>query len=576
MKFYYSLAPAFIGVSVAFVQPQNALALSSVEVGKVAKAITVEISNPNGSGTGVIIKREGNTYTVLTAKHVVEAQAQYEIVTPEGTHYPLNYSTVKKLPEVDLAVMQFTSNQSYPVAKVGNSDSSTEGATVYVAGFPQISAAISTSIYNFTNGQITANASKPLRDGYALVYSNDTLAGMSGGPVLNDQGELIGIHGRSDTTENFKISDKNPNVIIKTGFNLGIPINTFLRLSAKTGADVGVSAPNTPTATAPKADDFYIQAGDKYKKGDFRGAITDYNQAIKINPNYANAYYNRGIARDDLADLQGAIADYNQAIKINPNLAEAYINRGIARYDLGDKQGAIADYNQAIKINPNLALAYSNRGIARYDLGDKQGAIADYNQAIKINPNLAEAYINRGNARSASGDKQGAIADYNQAIKINPNYAKAYYNRGVVHAELADLQGAIADYNQALKINPNYANAYYNRGVVRAKLGDNQGALADYNQAIKINPNDAQAYINRGLARYDLGDNQGELADYNQAIKINPNDAQAYINRGLARYDLGDKQGAIADLQKAASLFQEQGDANSYQKVMRGIEGLQQ
>ncbi|WP_341531444.1 tetratricopeptide repeat-containing serine protease family protein (plasmid) [Nostoc sp. UHCC 0302] len=486
MKFYYSLTPALIGVSIAFVQPQNAFALSSAEVAKVAKAITVEISNPNGSGTGVIIKREGNNYTILTAKHVVEAQAKYEIVTPDGARYSLNYSTVKKLPQVDLAVVQFASNQNYPVAKIGNSDSSTEGTTAYVAGFPQISAAISSSIYNFTNGQITANASKPLRDGYALVYSNDTLAGMSGGPVLNDQGELIGIHGRSDTTENFKISDKNPNVIIKTGFNLGIPINTFLRLSAKTGADVGVSAPNTRTATAPKADDFYIQAGDKYKKGDLQGALADLNQAIKINPNFANAYNNRGVVRDELGDKQGAITDLNQAIKINPNFANAYNNRGNTHALLGDKQRAIADYNQAIKINPNLADAYNNRGLARAQLGDKQGAIEDYNQAIKINPNLALAYNNRGAIRFELGDKQAAITDYNQAIKINPNFAYAYKNRGTARDELGDKQGAIEDFNQAIKINPNYANAYFNRGFLRANLGDKQGAIADYQKAANL------------------------------------------------------------------------------------------
>ncbi|MBP5975272.1 tetratricopeptide repeat protein [Brasilonema sp. CT11] len=534
MKFYYRLAPVLIGVSIALVQTQVAVALSPAEVNKTAKEITVLIQSKKPRyGSGVIIKKEGNTYTVLTSYHVVEVADKYEIVTPDGQRHSLNYSSVKPLQTgVDLAVVQFTSSQNYTVANIGNSDASTEGTTAYIAGFPAPTFAINQSTYTFSEGKITANASKPLREGYALVYSNNTSDGMSGGAVLNEKGELIGIHGRADkdTKE------------IKTGFNLGIPINTFLIISAKAGVDVGVSVPNTQVATQPKADDFFIQAGDKYTKGDFKGAIADYNQALRINPNLADAYYNRGLARDEL----------------------------------GDKQAAIADYNQALRINPNYANAYYNRGVARANLGDKQAAIADYNQALRINPNFAQAYVNRGLARAELGDKQAAIADYNQALRINPNYAKAYYNRGIVRAELGDKQAAIADYNQALRINPNLAEAYNNRGLARAELGDKQAAIADYNQALRINPNDAEVYYNRGNARANLGDKQAAIADYNQALRINPNLAKAYGNRGNVRANLGDKQGGIADLQKAADLFGQQGNTADYQKVLEFIRKYQQ
>ncbi|MFN5064391.1 MAG: tetratricopeptide repeat-containing serine protease family protein, partial [Aphanizomenon sp.] len=386
MNYKYTFPAALIGVSIALVQPQVAFALSSGEVAKMAKQITVLIDSKS-PGSGVIVKRSGNTYTVLTAGHVVAGKNKAEIVTPDGQRYQLNYSTVKPLPGVDLATFQFTSSNNYPVAKIGNSDQSSEGTIAYVAGFPKAKAAsISSSIYNFTDGKITANASRPLKDGYALVYSNITLPGMSGGPVFNEQGELIGVHGKGDVSEaEIATSKINPEVAyIKSGFNLGIPINTFLRLSAKSGVDVGVTPPPEKVVTAPKADDFFIQGVDKQNKGDNQGAIIAYNEAIRLNPNLAEAYNNRGIVRDELGDKPGAIDDYNLAIKINPNLAQAYYNRGIVRDDLGDKPGAIDDFNLAIKINPNYAQAYALRGIVYYELGDKQKAKEDLQRAAQL------------------------------------------------------------------------------------------------------------------------------------------------------------------------------------------------
>ncbi|MBP5973328.1 tetratricopeptide repeat protein, partial [Brasilonema sp. CT11] len=179
-----------------------------------------------------------------------------------------------------------------------------------------------------------------------------------------------------------------------------------------------------------------------------------------------------------------------QALRINPNNAKTYNNRGNVRYDLGDKQGAMEDYTQALRINPNDANAYNNRGLAHRDMKDYQRAMEDYTQALRINPNNANAYYNRGNVRALLRDKQGAIEDYTQALQINPNNANAYYNRGNVRALLRDKQGAIEDYTQALQINPNNANAYYNRGNVRSALGDHKGANEDYTQALRINPND--------------------------------------------------------------------------------------
>jgi tetratricopeptide (TPR) repeat protein len=352
MNFSNKIPAALIGavVTIVITQPPTFAAMSADEVAKIAKSITVLIDSKN-PGSGVIIKREGNTYTVLTARHVFkEPQAKYEIVTSDEKRYAINYSSVKKMPAVDLAVVEFTSTENYSVARIGNSDLVAEGNFVYVAGFPKTSAAMSRSIYQFTDGRITANASQPLEDGYSLVYSNNTLPGMSGGPVLNENGELVGIHGRADTRA-AEPSSINQNIsIAKTGFNLGIPINQSLRFLAEARVDVGVQVPSESVATGLKADDFYLQGIDLTGKGDYRGAIAAYDRALRIDPNYALAYNNRGTMRSELGDKQGAIEDFDRALRIDPNLSHAYYNRGLVRKALGDKQGALQDFEKAANL----------------------------------------------------------------------------------------------------------------------------------------------------------------------------------------------------------------------------------
>ncbi|MGB8689603.1 MAG: tetratricopeptide repeat-containing serine protease family protein [Microcoleus sp.] len=543
MNFSNKIPIALIGTvaTIVIAQPTAVFAISADEVGKIAKSITVLIDSKE-PGSGVIVKRNGNTYTVLTARHVFkDPQAKYEIVTPDDQRYSLNYSSVKKLQNIDLAVAEFTSNQTYSVAKIGNSDSATEGKAAYVAGFPKTSAAINRSIYNFTDGRITANASRPLEDGYALVYSNNTLPGMSGGPVLNENGELVAIHGRADTRAAESSSINQDIQIAKTGFNLGIPINTSLRLLASSQVDLGVNVPSAPVATGPKADDFYIQGVNRFYQGDFQGAIAAYDRAIQLNPNYAAAYFNRAETLLNSEDSKRALEDLNQGLRISPNNVEALLIRGSARQQLGDDQGATDDWNQVVRINPRYATDYSTRGRARFSLNDYRGAIEDFNQALKIVPNTPFTYILRSMAYKNLQDYQSAIADCNQALQINPNFVLAYYTRAGVYFDSRDYQSAIADYDRVLRINPNVAKAYSNRGFVRYKLGDKQGASADYSQA----------------------------------LRINPNVAVIYYYRGIARSDLGDKQGAIQDYQKAADLYQQQGKKDDYQDALNRIRKLE-
>ena len=126
-------------------------------------------------------------------------------------------------------------------------------------------------------------------------------------------------------------------------------------------------------------DDAYFRLGWLYQYGDQPvKAIADYDQAIRLNPENAVGYINRGVAYDDLGEYEQAIADYDQAIRLNPEDAVAYNNRGVAYSELEEYKPAIADFNQAIRLNPKDKAAYYNRGKAYYELGEYRPAIADY------------------------------------------------------------------------------------------------------------------------------------------------------------------------------------------------------
>jgi tetratricopeptide (TPR) repeat protein len=309
------------------------------------------------------------------------------------------------------------------------------------------------------------------------------------------------------------------------------------------------------------AEQYFYEALELRNRSLSKEAIEKYNKCIELNPNYANAYFNRGFAKKILKDYYGALADYNKAIEINPYDGDAYSNRGSIKILLQDNYGAIAEYNKAIEINPN-EIKYSGRGAAKANLKDYNGAISDYNKAIDINPNVFYTYYNRGNAKKNIKDYYGALTDYNKAIEINPYSGDAYGNRGATKANLKDYYGAISDYNKAIEINPDEIK-YSGRGAAKLDLKDYNGAISDYSKAIDIKPNVAYLYNNRGIAKNAQQDYYGALADYNKAIEINPYDAFPYYSRGMAKISLNSREDACLDFKKAS----EMGLEKAYQAI---------
>jgi tetratricopeptide (TPR) repeat protein len=190
-------------------------------------------------------------------------------------------------------------------------------------------------------------------------------------------------------------------------------------------------------------------------------AITELQFLLKT----PQEWFLEGNTLDDLSRYEEAIAAYDQAIRLDPNNADAYNNKGVDLYDLKRYEEAIVAYDQAIRLDPNNADAYYNKGNTLYDLKRYEEAIAACDQAIYLNSNDADAYKNKSIALYDLRRYEEAIAAYDQVIRLNPNDAIAYYNKGIALNNLKRYEEAIGVYDQATRLNPKDADAYNNKGI---------------------------------------------------------------------------------------------------------------
>ncbi|WP_199249322.1 serine protease [[Phormidium] sp. ETS-05] len=248
--FVLSTASPFIGNS----EPP------SPETSEIARQITVRILTDSGTGSGVIIQRKKHAYIIVTNRHVVDDHQEqtYTILTPDGQTHQAHLlgmgrggdgetggrgDSERGKDDEDIARLQFTCYQKYTVAEIADNNRLNIGDVVYAAGFPSWYEISENKITNtrewgfrafrWTTGTVGMLPETPLEEGYQLGYTNNIVSGMSGGPILNQQGELVGINGRSayplGGIETFKFVDGTfpPEPVFKQmeTFSWGIPLD---------------------------------------------------------------------------------------------------------------------------------------------------------------------------------------------------------------------------------------------------------------------------------------------------------------------------------------------------------------
>jgi tetratricopeptide (TPR) repeat protein len=233
------------------------------------------------------------------------------------------------------------------------------------------------------------------------------------------------------------------------------------------------------------------------------------------------AYFYRGRGHDAMGRSELAIQDYDEAIRLNPQYGHVYIVRGRLYHDLGQYERAIQDFDEVIRFSPQYSMAYYWRGGTYVTLGEYTLAIQDYGEAIHwaiqdwgeervhlkswwqpdvtdrypfslAYINRAAAHINLGAARKARGERGWqneyvrAGQNYGKVIRLEPRNAFAYYGRGFTLHSLGGYELAIQDYGEAIRLNPRFTRAYEDRGEAYQAIGKSTEAERDFAKAKEL------------------------------------------------------------------------------------------
>jgi tetratricopeptide (TPR) repeat protein len=217
-------------------------------------------------------------------------------------------------------------------------------------------------------------------------------------------------------------------------------------------------------------------------------ARTYFDSAIALESKEADYFVNRGLAREALNDST-AMTDYEQALKLNKNHVLAKHNLDAAKSKKQQSISAEERLTQTIEADSTMLYPYLERAQQRFESKYYQGAIDDYNRAIEIDSGNVEIWLGRGLAKEKLKDYKGAFSDYTKAIDVKENFAKAWLNRGNVLLKLERYEDAIEDYNVALVYYSDYPLAFYNRAMAKAKLKKNAESCDDLKKAEALGMN---------------------------------------------------------------------------------------
>jgi tetratricopeptide (TPR) repeat protein len=263
---------------------------------------------------------------------------------------------------------------------------------------------------------------------------------------------------------------------------------------------------------------------------DYRSELSIWSDTVAKRPDNVRAQYNLGNVLTEAGRATEAIGHYEQALRINPGYAEAHNNLGNVLQKSGRETEAKAHFERSLQINPKNAEAHNNLGNVFLHEGKVSDAIGHYEQALRIKPDYAEAHVDLGNALFQMGKVPEAIAEYEQALRIKPDLAEAHNNLGGPLMQIGRVQDAIGHLLEALRLNPDFTEAHFNLGNALSQAGQGNEAIGEYEQALRLKPDYAEAHRDLALALERNHRLREAIGHYEQALQIMPDRPESQNN----------------------------------------------
>lgn len=294
-----------------------------------------------------------------------------------------------------------------------------------------------------------------------------------------------------------------------------------------------------PTPPAPTKEQ-WLQAGLHHSKAKhYTEALAAYEQAMRLDPNFADAYKQKALTLSEARPTAEALNACEQALRLLPYDAALYYCKATVLQSLGRNEEAIRVYEQVIHLHPTDERGYYGKADLLETLGRREEALLALEQVIRLNPEEVRGYYREADLLEALDRREEALAILEQAIHFAPTDTHGYKAKAILLETLDRNEEALSIREQVIHLDSQDAYNHYFKGYLLEKLNRNEEALDTYEQAIRLAPHDDFMYERKGSVLKKLG-RYGEALDaYEQAILIKPDFANAYRGKGDVLEHLG-------------------------------------